>query len=152
MIKGRLLGIEKRYNDLSMLLAKPEVLADQESYQRYAREHSALTGIVDAFRAMEKIDLEIEEYKGALSGKDEELRELAKEEIPALEARREELAKALKVMLLPKDPNYEKSVILEIRAGAGIAPGEIVAVETVILIDRHPISDIRVVDVLSSNP
>jgi len=152
MIKGRLLGIEKRYNDLSMLLAKPEVLADQESYQRYAREHSSLTGIVDAFRAMEKIDLEIEEYKGALSGKDEELRELAKEEIPALEARREELAKALKVMLLPKDPNDEKSVILEIRAGAGGDESALFAAELFRMYSRYAEVMGWKVDVLSSNP
>src|SRR3989338_2393343 len=119
MLERRLEGLEKRYNELSELLARPEVVSDQEQYQKFAKERSDLHDIVEAFTDYKKTDREITEYKSILEGKDEELRELAKEELPALHRRKDNLATPLKLMLLPKDPNDDKSVVVEIRAGAG---------------------------------
>ena len=119
MIKDRLKEIEQKYNETSEMLARPEVVTNQELYQKYAREHASMKGIVEAYRELLRVEKELEGNKTILEGKDEELRELAKEEIPALQQEREGILSRIKIMLLPRDPNDDKNVILEIRAGAG---------------------------------
>lgn len=152
MFQERLKEIEKRYVELSGLLSKPEVISDNETYQRLAKENASLTDIVAAYREMKEIDAELEEYRSALSGKDEELRELAKGEMPGLAARKEALVSRLKVMLLPKDPNDEKSVILEIRAGAGGEESALFAAELYRMYSRYAEKNGWKVEVLNSNP
>ncbi len=152
MIRERLKEIEKRYMELAELLATPEILSNQELYQRYAREHSSLGAVVEEIRSLNKVKTELAEYKEALSGKDAELRELAKEEIPILEKREEELLAKLKVMLLPKDPNDEKNVIIEIRAGAGGEESSLFAAELFRMYSRFAERAGWKVDVLSSSP
>lgn len=152
MLQQRLENVEKRYEELGEILASPEVLADQASYQRYAREHSSLTEIVEAFRELKSLDKEIAEYKETLEGKDAELRELAKEELPGMQKRREELIQEIRIMLLPKDPNDEKNVILEIRAGAGGEESALFASELFRMYQRYAESTRWKVDILSSNP
>ncbi len=119
MIQKRLEDVEKRYVELSELLSRPEVLADQETYQKYMKEHASLSLLVEAYRDLKKTDSELSDNRGILEGKDADLRELAKEEIPGLQKRKEELLGKIRVMLLPKDPNDDKNIFLEIRAGAG---------------------------------
>ncbi len=105
MIQKRLEDVEKRYVELSELLSRPEVLADQETYQKYMKEHASLSLLVEAYRDLKKTDSELSDNRGILEGKDADLRELAKEEIPGLQKRKEELLGKIRVMLLPKDPN-----------------------------------------------
>jgi peptide chain release factor 1 len=95
------------------------VIANRSEYQKLAKEHSDLTSLIEAFRDYEITGRQLDEAQQMLRDGDEELREMAKEEIPQLKARVEELERRITVLLLPKDPNDEKNVILEIRAGTG---------------------------------
>jgi peptide chain release factor 1 len=115
----RIKDIEKRYEELERLLSDPAVIANRAEYQKLAKEHADLTSLIDAFREYEKTGSQLDEAQQMLREGDEELRELAKEEIPQLKARVEELEQRITVLLLPKDPNDDKNVILEIRAGTG---------------------------------
>ena len=115
----RIKDIEKRYEELERLLSDPAVIANRAEYQKLAKEHADLTPLVETFRDYEKAGRQLDEAQQMLREGDEGLRELAKEEIPALKARIGELEQRLTILLLPKDPNDEKNVILEIRAGTG---------------------------------
>ena len=115
----RIKDIEKRYEELERLLSDPAVIANRSEYQKLAKEHSDLTSLIEAFRDYEITGRQLDEAQQMLRDGDEELREMAKEEIPQLKARVEELERRITVLLLPKDPNDDKNVILEIRAGTG---------------------------------
>jgi peptide chain release factor 1 len=115
----RIKEVEKRYEELERLLSDPAVIANRSEYQKCAKEHADLTALIEAFRLYEKAGRQLDEAQQVLRDGDEELRELAKEEIPQLKAMIEELEQRITVLLLPKDPNDEKNVILEIRAGTG---------------------------------
>lgn len=101
------------------MLSDPAILANYSVYQKHAREHAGIADIVQAYREYRRIESQIEDNKGLLRDGDEELRELAKEEIPHLREKLEELEERLKRLLLPEDPNDERNVFLEIRAGTG---------------------------------
>ena len=116
---SRLKDIESRYRDLEQLLSDPAVVGKPGVYQKYAKEHSDLNPLVDAFREYEKTRLRVEEDQAVLRESDEELKELVREELPRLQESLESMADRLKVLLLPRDPNDEKNVFLEIRAGTG---------------------------------
>jgi len=115
----RIKDIEKRYEELERLLSDPAVIANRSEYQKCAKEHADLTALIEAFRDYEMTGRQLDEAQQMLREGDEEFRELAKEEIPPLKARVEELEQRITVLLLPKDPNDDKNVILEIRAGTG---------------------------------
>jgi peptide chain release factor 1 len=115
----RIKDIEKRYEELERLLSDATVIANRAEYQKLAKEHADLTSLIEAFREYEKTGGQLDEAQQMLRDGDEELRELAKEEIPQLKARVEELERRITMLLLPKDPNDDKNVILEIRAGTG---------------------------------
>ena len=115
----RIKDIENRYGELERLLSDPAVIANRAEYQKLSKEHADLTPLIETFRDYEKTGRQLEEAQQMLREGDEELRELAKEEIPTLKTKVEELEKRLTILLLPKDPNDEKNVILEIRAGTG---------------------------------
>ena len=152
MIEKRLEDLETRYNELSELLGLPDVAGNAELYQKYAIEHASLNGLVELYRKMKAVDRELDGNKQILEGKDEELRELAKEEIPNLQKTKEELAKKLKVMLLPKDPNDDRSIVVEIRAGAGGDESAIFAAELFRMYSRYAEVKGWKVDVLNINP
>jgi peptide chain release factor 1 len=116
---SRLKDIESRYRDLEQLLSDPAVVGKQGVYQKYAKEHSDLSPLVETFREYEKIGLRIEEDQALLRERDEELQEIVREELPQLKESLESLAERLRILLLPRDPNDEKNVFLEIRAGTG---------------------------------
>ena len=115
----KLEDVERRYGELDVQLADPEVLADQKAYGKLAKERAGIELIVRHYREWKKIGEEIEGHKDLLEAGDEEIRELAKEELPALRDRYQQLEDELKVLLLPKDPNDERNTVLEIRAGTG---------------------------------
>jgi peptide chain release factor 1 len=116
----KLKAVEKRYEELTRLMADPEAAQNYERVAEYAKERADLEDIVDAYR---EYQVASEELEGAetLLGEDTdlELRELAEGEIDRLQAKLEELEERLQHMLLPKDPRDAKNVIIEIRAGAG---------------------------------
>ena len=115
----RLEGIEQRYVQLEERLSDPAVVNDRERYTKYVREHGDLNKIVAAYREYRTVLGELSESRELLSDKDPEIKELARNEVEVLTARTEALEKELKTLLIPKDPNDEKNVILEIRAGTG---------------------------------
>ena len=116
---ARLKDIESRYQELEQLLSDPAVVGKRGIYQKYAKEHADLSDLIETYREYEKTGLRIGEDQALLKESDEELRELAREELPRLKETRESLGERLKVLLLPRDPNDEKNVFLEIRAGTG---------------------------------
>jgi peptide chain release factor 1 len=116
---ARLKDIESRYRDLEQLLSDPAVVGKPGVYQKYAKEHSDLNSLVETFREYEKMNLRIDEDQALLRESDEELKEIAREELPQLQETLESLTDRLRILLLPRDPNDEKNVFLEIRAGTG---------------------------------
>lgn len=102
-----------------MELVRPDVLKDQNSYRKLMKEHSGLSPIIGAFREYGSVQEEIEKSRSLLNDPDPEMRKLAREEIESLESDLTDLEERLKILLLPEDPNDEKNIILEIRAGTG---------------------------------
>ncbi|MCL2669641.1 MAG: peptide chain release factor 1 [Syntrophaceae bacterium] len=115
----KLKDVEARYLELEQLLSDPAVVGKPGVYQKYAKEHADLSELVSTFRRYEQTQRQIEEDQDLLRDSDEGLRELAKEELPKLQETLAETETLLKVLLLPRDPNDEKNVFLEIRAGTG---------------------------------
>lgn len=116
----KLESLETKYNELNELLSNPEIIADQSRYQKYAKAYSDLTEIVSIYRELKAAQGGIEDARGMLrEDPDEDFRAMLLTEIEELEAKKPGLEQKLKVLLLPTDPNDEKSVIMEIRAGTG---------------------------------
>ncbi|HEY8361252.1 MAG TPA: peptide chain release factor 1 [Tissierellaceae bacterium] len=116
----KLKSIEERYSELEKMIIDPEIINDRENWQKLMKEHAELEPIVLKYREYLKVLNSLEEDKEMLKDKlDDEMRELVKEEIKELEEKEEALREELKILLIPKDPNDEKNVIVEIRAGAG---------------------------------
>ncbi|MFH0845038.1 MAG: peptide chain release factor 1 [Pseudomonadota bacterium] len=109
----------ERFEQLEQDLARPEIIRDQKLYQKYLKEHGQLSPIIKSFRVHESAQNEILNSRSLLNDPDPEMRKLAREEIQALEEKLEKVENDLKVILFPKDPNDEKNIILEIRAGTG---------------------------------
>ena len=119
IILDKLRDIEIRYRELEGLLSDPKIVSKQGLYQKYAKEHADLRELVETIRQYEKIRDQIEEYQGVLADSDEELKAIVKEEMPQLKQKQIDLEEKLNILLLPKDPNDDKNVFLEIRAGTG---------------------------------
>ena len=116
----RLNELETKFAELSALISDPEVIADNGRWRTLMKEHSDLTPVMDAYREHKRLEEAVEEAKALLNeSNDEDLRQLAKEELKDSQTDLEAIGETLKVLLLPKDPNDEKNVIVEIRGGAG---------------------------------
>jgi peptide chain release factor 1 len=113
----KLQSIEDKYEQLAAEMGDPAIQADNAKFRSHSKTVSELQPTVDTFRDYKKVATQIAENEELL--KDPDMREMAQEEMPALEARREALLAELKVLLVPKDPNDAKNIILEIRAGTG---------------------------------
>ena len=111
---------EENYERMSEELMLPEVVCDNEKYTKLMREHKRLTPIVEKYREYVSVDAQLKDTEEMLSEKlDPEMEELCREELSELKARLPEIEKELQILLLPKDPNDDKNVIIEIRGGAG---------------------------------
>lgn len=116
----KLKGIKERYEQLTALLSDPAVIGDQNRYRELSKEQAGLTDIVNAYDEYMAADAEIESCKAMLEEADDAaMREMIHEELNGLSAKEHELSEQLKAMLLPKDPNDDKDVIIEVRAGTG---------------------------------
>ena len=148
----KLQGIEARYDKLMALIADPAVQADQQEYRRHTRSLSEIRPLVEQFRVYKAVVEELAETRELAAGDDDDdLRELAEQELSALEERRDELLGAIKVLLLPKDPNDEKNVVLEIRAGTGGDEAGLFASDLFRMYQRFAEDQGWRVEVLSSN-
>jgi peptide chain release factor 1 len=112
-------AIKARFEELSVALSNPEIVGDNKEFTRLSKEYRSLEKIVDIRNAYAKVLDDISFNTEVLNSNDNEMRELAKEELPALLEKKESLEKSLRNMLIPKDPQDEKNCILEIRAGTG---------------------------------
>jgi len=115
----KLQQIEVRFEDLTRQLADPALIADAAGYRKTAKARSDISEVVDKYREWKRVSGELDQARGMLAEQDADLREMANEEIASLEPNLARIEQELKVLLLPKDPNDEKNVVLEIRAGTG---------------------------------
>jgi peptide chain release factor 1 len=111
--------LERRYEELESLLSDPAVLGNQVEFRRLSKEHFELSALVAAYRDYKKVTAEMEDNRELLAEPDPDIREMAEVELRDLESKRSRLEEDIKVLLLPKDPNDDRSVVLEIRAGTG---------------------------------
>ena len=148
----RLEQIEARYEELTTALASPEVIGDSSAYQKAAKAHSEISSIVEKYREYKDLKKGIAESRAMLADeKDPEMRAYAQEELDRLEARVSGVEEELKVLLLPKDPNDEKDVVLEIRAGTGGDEATLFAAEMFRMYTRYAETRRWKVEVLSTS-
>jgi len=116
----RLDEIERKYDELTNLLSNPDIISNQAEFQKHAKAQAALEETVTTYREYKDVLKQLEDVKQLLvEEKDPEMREIAEIEQEELLDKKKKLEADLKILLLPKDPNDEKNVIMEIRAGAG---------------------------------
>jgi len=118
-VEEKLQEIEHRFERLTADLGNPEVIGDRSRFSQVAKERAQLEPLVETFREYKSVRREVESHTALLVDSDAEMRDLALEELPPLREKLLQLNERLKILLLPKDPNDERSVILEVRAGAG---------------------------------
>ncbi len=115
----KLEAIKARFDDIGVALTNPEVVSDNKKFSALSKEYRSLEKIVQSYQQYRTTLSDLDIYKDALNGDDEELRELAKDELPGLEEKKAELESEIRKLLIPKDPQDEKNAIIEIRAGTG---------------------------------
>src|SRR6266568_3437541 len=148
----RLDQIEARYEELNQALASPEIIGDSAKFQKTAKAHSEIAAIVEKYREYKDLTKGIAESKAVLADeKDPEMRAYAQEELDKLEPRVAGIEEELKVLLLPKDPNDEKNVIVEIRAGTGGDEATLFAAEMFRMYNRYAETQRWKVEVLSTS-
>src|SRR5262249_15909969 len=115
----KLIALERQYDELSQLLGSAHIQSDPAAYRKHAKALSEIEPIIERFREYQTVARDAAQTEELATAGDPDMRELAQEELKSLVARRDALMADLKVMLIPKDPNDDKNVILEIRAGTG---------------------------------
>jgi len=151
----KLEGLLKKYEELTEKISDPEVIAKQEEWRALAKEHASLEEIVNCYKDYKSVIREIEDAKELLKNekdKDKEMEEFLKSEIDRLEEREKELKEKLRIMLLPKDPNDEKDVIMEIRAGAGGEEAALFAADLYRMYTRYAERQGWKVELMSTSP
>lgn len=144
--------LEEKYEELGNLIGDPEVISDLGRWQQYVKAHADLTDLVTVYRNFKKIVKEIQEAKVLLEEEDDgELREMAQAELDDLLEQKDSLEQRLKLLLLPKDPNDEKNVILEIRAGTGGEEAALFAADLFRMYSRYAERQGWKTEVLNSN-
>jgi peptide chain release factor 1 len=148
----KLEDVERRYVELEGALADPTVIGNRKEYARLAKERSSLEALVQCYREWRRVSTEVDGHKALLEEPDAELRELAKTELPALRDRLEQLEENLRRLLLPRDPNDERNVILEIRAGTGGEEASLFAAGLFRMYSRYAEEQGWRVEIMSANP
>jgi peptide chain release factor 1 len=115
----KLEAIQARFDEVGVALTNPEIVGNNQKFSALSKEYRSLEKIVTARKEYLQLLNDVTSYREALNGNDEELRELAKEELPGLEERKEQMEKYIRQLLIPKDPQDDKNAIIEIRAGTG---------------------------------
>jgi peptide chain release factor 1 len=147
----KLLSVESKYHELLALLGDATVQADQSQYRAHAKALAEIEPIVDKFRDYKAVVSDITQAEEMAAGDDADMQTLAQEELPGLKARAESLMSEMKILLVPKDPNDEKDVVLEIRAGTGGDEAALFAADLFRMYSRYAERQGWRVDVLSSN-
>ena len=115
----KLIGVEERFLDLEQQLSHPDAFKDRDQFEKLSREHAELSKVVELFRRYKTVLNEIDESAELMQDDDPEMKDLARDELDRLTGEKEQLNADLKKALMPKDPNDDKNVLLEIRAGTG---------------------------------
>src|ERR1051326_5513018 len=153
LLMDRLRTVEARYDELTNELANPEVVSDSKRYQKTAKSHAELGELVAKFREYKDLERGISETKVMVREEtDPELKAMAEEELVGLETRLSNCEQDLKLLLLPKDPNDERNVILEIRAGAGGDEAALFVANIFRMYSRYAEAQRWRVEIMSSNP
>jgi len=148
----RLNQIEAKYEELTKALSSPEVISDSAKYQKTAKAHSEVAEIVEKYREYKDLQRGIQESKAIIADEsDAELREYAQEELARLDERLVKVGDDLKLLLVPKDPNDEKNIVLEIRAGTGGDEATLFAAEIFRMYNRYAEGQRWKVEVLSTS-
>jgi peptide chain release factor 1 len=129
--------IEKRHREIDEKMARPEVTTDLGQLQELAQERAAIEDIVKLYRRYQKTAKELEDVRSMPAGDDEEMASMVRQEIDALEAKLDKLTGELRVALLPRDPNDEKDIIMEIRAGTGGSEAALFAADLFRMYSRY---------------
>lgn len=116
---NKLEGVEKRFSEIETLLSDPQIVKDRDAFQKYSREHAELEKIVTVFREYKKTTNDIDDSMELLKDGDPDIKDLARDEISTLTLRKEGFESELRKLLMPKDPNDRKNVLIEVRAGTG---------------------------------
>jgi peptide chain release factor 1 len=148
----RLGQLEERYEELGRQLGDPALLSDQKRFQQTAKQHRDLEATVEKYREYRRITEGIAEAKAMLADADAGIREMAQAELAELEPRVAPVEEELKVLLLPKDPNDEKNIVLELRAGTGGDEAALFVAEVFRMYVRYAESKRWRVEVLSETP
>jgi peptide chain release factor 1 len=152
LLIDKLRSVEARYDELTQELANPEVVSDSKRYQKTAKTHAELAELVDKFREYKDLERGINDTRVMVREEtDPELKALAEEELTGLEARLGQCETEMKLLLLPKDPNDERNVILEIRAGTGGDEAALFVADVFRMYSRYAESQRWRVEILSSN-
>ncbi len=149
-ISKKLTSLSERLVELDRLLAEPEVVSNMDSYRKITREHSDITPVVALFAEYQKSEADIAAAQEM--GKDPEMREFAEEEIKAGRARLEQIEIDMQKALLPKDPNDEKNIFLEVRAGTGGDESALFAGDLFRMYTRYAERNRWQVEVISESP
>ncbi|MGQ9922145.1 MAG: peptide chain release factor 1, partial [Desulfobacca sp.] len=148
-----LTSIAQKYQELENRLSDPEILKNQEQYQLLAREHAELTPLIKTFRAYQQVERELQTDQTLLrTESDEEMKELIREEIQQLKEKLAALEEELRFLLLPRDPNDDKNILLEIRAGTGGEEAALFAADLFRMYSRYAERHHLKLEVLSYNP
>ena len=149
----KLEALEERFEVISEKISDPDVISDQENWRKYMKEHSNLTPIVEKYREYKLWKKTIADDKMMLeSGEDKELEELIKAELAEAEQKLKDVSAELKILLLPKDPNDEKNVIIEIRGGTGGEEAALFAADLMRMYSMYSENQRWKIDILNSSP
>lgn len=149
----KLKKIQKRHLELEKALSDPQVIADQTRFHGYVKEHSGFASLVETFSDYDRVIKESAEARELIeSEEDEEFLELANQELKDLSEKEALLERDLKLMLLPKDPNEGKNIIVEIRAGTGGDEAGLFATELFRMYNRYAVQHKWKTDIMSSHP
>ncbi|HFQ5531872.1 TPA: peptide chain release factor 1 [Listeria monocytogenes] len=149
----RLQAVEDRYDELNELLSDPDVVSDPKRLRDLSKEQSGITATVETYREYKNVNEQINETKELLGEKlDDEMREMAKEEFAELQKEKIDLEERLKLLLVPKDPNDDKNVILEIRGAAGGDEAALFAGDLFRMYSKYAESRGWKVEIMDANP
>ncbi|MEN2994827.1 MAG: peptide chain release factor 1 [Thermodesulfovibrio sp.] len=148
----KLVEVEDKYEKITQTLSDPKVFSDKEAYMKYSKEQAELEPIVTKFREYKKVLKQIQEAEEMIKSGDQDLKELAEEELQRLKKIKPQIEQELKILLLPKDPRDEKNVILEIRAATGGEEAALFAADLFRMYTKYAESKGWKVEILDSHP
>jgi peptide chain release factor 1 len=148
----KLIGVEERFIEIEKHLSDPKIVNDRNAYQTYVREHAELNKIVTVYRQYKQTLQDLDESRDLLRDTDPDIKDLARDEIAILNREKENLETKLKKLLLPKDPNDEKNVIIEIRAGTGGEEAGLFAGDIYRMYNRYAENRNWKIDVITHHP